>query len=372
MIRVAHVIEGMHQGGAESVVVEHVRLAAPDVRSTVFALTRGGPALEAAAAAGAETLLLGKGGARVRGLLRLTRALRERGIDVVNAHNPIGAVYGTPAARLAGVPVVLRTEHSVHYPGRGSRLYGLIEPALTAWSDRVVCVCEASRLSHASRMPRHAWRFVMIANGVGEPGAPVAPRAEVRRALDLDGVAPVALTVGSLSPQKSQDVLLRAMARAVSRVPQAVLLVAGEGPLREPLLSLHAELGLGGRVRFLGPRLDVPDLMNACDLFVLSSSREGLSITLLEAMRAHRATLATRVGGNPEAVADGVNGCIVPVGDAEAMGVALAELLGSPERLAALGEAGHARWRGEFTARRMVEQTEALYRVCLRARGCVA
>ena len=112
--------------------------------------------------------------------------------------------------------------------------------------------------------------------------------------------------------------------------------------------------------------------MNACDLFVLSSSREGLSITLLEAMRAHRATLATRVGGNPEAVADGVNGCIVPVGDAEAMGVALAELLGSPERLAALGEAGHARWRGEFTARRMVEQTEALYRVCLRARGCVA
>jgi L-malate glycosyltransferase len=368
-MRVMHVVEAMHQGGAESLVVEHVRLAAADVASTVVALNRGGPALEAAAAAGAETVVLGKGGARLSGLLRLARLMKERHIDVVNGHNPSGAMYGTFAARLAGVPVSFRTEHSIHYPGRGFRFYGPVEVALTRLAERVICVCEASRASHASRFRGLEVRFVTVLNGVDEPAAAPRPRAEVRAALGLAPGQPVALTVGSLTPQKSQDVLLRAMAAARGRAPGAVLLVAGEGRLRESLLRLHAELGLGDAVRFLGARNDVPDLMEACDLFVLSSSREGLSVTLLEAMRARRAALATDVGGNREAVADGATGRIVPVGDAARMAGALAELLGDPARLAAFGEAGHVRWRERFTARRMVGATEALYREALARRG---
>ncbi|MBK7367297.1 MAG: glycosyltransferase [Candidatus Eisenbacteria bacterium] len=120
-------------------------------------------------------------------------------------------------------------------------------------------------------------------------------------------------------------------------------------------------------MRFLGARLDVPDLMRACDLFVLSSSREGLSVTLLEAMRASRATLATAIGGNAEAVADGVNGRIVPGRD-RPFGAALAEMLADRAALTAWGEAGHRRWRELFTAERMVGTTEDLYRKVL-ARG---
>ena len=371
-MRVAHVIEAMHQGGAESLVIEHVRLAGADVRSHVFALNRGGPALEQVAVLGADTRLLGKGAARAQGLLALARELREKRIDVVNAHNPIGAVYGTLAARMAGVPVVVRTEHSIHYPGRGGRFYALLEPWLTSLSDRVICVCEASRASHVARLAAHERRFVTVLNGIADepPRAAGAPdRDAVRAALGVAPGEPLALTVGSLTVQKSQDVMLRGMAVALKRVPNATLLVAGEGALREPLLALHAELGLGERVRFLGPRLDVAELMRACDLFVLSSSREGLSVTLLEAMRASRATLATAIGGNPEAVADGVNGRIVPGGDPDAFGAALAELLGDPAALARLGAAGRARWEERFTAERMVRRTEELYREALGARG---
>jgi glycosyltransferase involved in cell wall biosynthesis len=369
VIRVAHVVEAMHQGGAESLVVEHVRRAAPDVRSTVVALNRGGPALDAAAAAGAETLLLGKGGARLAGLWRLAGALRARRIDVVHAHNPVGAFYGTVAGRLAGVPVVVRTEHSIHYPGRGSRAYALVEDAITGWSDAVIAVCEAARESHASRLPRHARRFRTVLNGIAAPETPPRPRDVVRTSLGVAPGQPLALAVGSLTPQKSQDLLLRAMARARAAVPGAVLLVAGEGRLRSELEALHASLGLGDAVRFLGPRLDVPDLMEACDLFVLSSSREGLSVTLLEAMRAGRPTLATRVGGNPEAVADGVTGRIVPAGDDAAMGEALAAMLADPDALRRMGDAGRARWREHFTAGRMVREVEAVYREALAARG---
>lgn len=370
MIRVAHVVEAMHQGGAESLVIEHVRLAAPDVHSTVIALNRGGPALEAAGAGGAETLLLRKGGAKAQGLLRLARELRDRRIDVVNAHNPIGAVYGTLAARMAGVPVVVRTEHSIHYPGRGGRLYGLVEPWLTGLSDRVICVCEASRASHVSRLGNHERRFVTILNGIAADETGAGPdRDRVRESLGVAPGEPLALTVGSLTVQKSQDVMLRGMAVALERVPNATLLIAGEGRLRDELLALHAQLGLGDRVRFLGARLDVPDLMRACDLFVLSSSREGLSVTLLEAMRAGKATLATAIGGNPEAVADGVNGRIVPGGDPDAFGAALAGMLGDGAALAAYGAAGERRWRERFTAERMVGTTEQLYRTVLAERN---
>ena len=366
-MKVMHVIEAMHTGGAESLVVEHVRGAAPDVRSTVVALNRGGPALEAATAAGAATLLLSKGGARAAALARLAREMRARAIDVVNGHNPTGALYGTLAARLAGVPVVVRTEHSIHYPGRGFPGYRPLELLLTALSDRVIAVCEAARASHASRHRFASARFVTVLNGIGE-APPTRPRDEVRRELGIAPGTPVALTVGSLTPQKSQDVLLRAMAAAAPRAPGAVLLVAGEGRLREALLRLHAQLGLGERVHFLGARTDVAELMPACDLFVLSSSREGLSITLLEAMRAGRAALATDVGGNREAVADGATGRIVPVGDVARMADALVELLGAPERREEFGAAARARWRERFTARAMVERTEALYREALAER----
>ena len=367
-MNVMHVIEAMHQGGAESLVVEHVRLAAPGVTSTVVALNRGGPALDDVRASGAATHLLGKGGARAAAIGTLVRLMRERRIDVVNGHNPTGALYGTLAARLAGVPVVVRTEHSIHYPGRGFRFYGPVEAAITAMSDRVICVCEASRASHAGRYRWAEARFVTVLNGISETVVAPRPRAEVRAALGVGPDTPVALTVGSLTPQKSQDVLLRAMAAAAPRVPDAVLFIAGEGRLRERLLALHAELGLGGRVRFLGARTDVPDLMEACDLFVLSSSREGLSVTLLEAMRARRATLATDVGGNREAVDDGVTGRIVPVGDVARTADALAGLLHDRGRMAALGEAGHARWRERFTAGEMVRRTEALYAAALAGR----
>lgn len=362
-LAVLHVVEAMHQGGAESLVVEHVRHAGPGVETVVCALNRGGPALEAAQAAGAQVVLLGKGGRRLAALGSLRRLVRERRIDVVNGHNPTGALYATIAGRLAGVPVVVRTEHSIHYPGRGFRGYGPVEALLTAFTQRVICVCEAARASHVTRLGWARRRFVTILNGVSAVAS--RPRESVRAEL---GAAPgerIVLTVGSLTPQKSQDVLLEGFARAVRRVPGARLWIAGEGRLESALRARCEALGLAASVRFLGARRDAADLMAACDLFALSSSREGLSVTLLEAMRASRAAVATDVGGNREAVADGVTGRIVPSGDAAAFGDALAELLADPARLAALGDAGGARWRERFTAERMVRETEQLYRTAL-------
>jgi glycosyltransferase involved in cell wall biosynthesis len=305
--------------------------------------------------------MLGKGGSRAAGLVRLARLLRRERVDVVNGHNPTGGLYGALAGAAAGVPVVIRTEHSFHYRGRHSAAYPVLEVVSTLLARRVVCVCEAVLLSHVRRLPWAAGRFVTVANGVS-PAPHIRPRDAVRTGLGLGPDHRVALTIGSLTPQKAQHVLLDGFAAAAARRPEALLLVAGEGPRRSELEARAADLGLGDRVRFLGARLDAPELLEACDVFALSSVREGLSITLLEAMRAGRPCIATRVGGNPEAIEDGVSGLIVPAEDPARLAEALGELFDDPERAARLGAAGRARWAARFTAERMVRETEALYR----------
>lgn len=356
----------MTTGGAESLILEHIRHAGPDVETVVCALNRSGPAFESARALGAPCVLLDKSGNQLRGVRRLASLIREQRIDVVNGHNPTGAIYGTFAGRLAGVRAIVRTEHSIHYPGRHSGAYGgVIEPLLTIQAGAVICICEASRESHARRLRWAERKFVTILNGISA-APPSLGRARARQSLGLAESAPVALNVGSLTKQKAQHVLVDAFADVVRRVPGATLLIAGDGPLREKLVARASERGVAAAVRFLGGRTDVPDLMDAADVFVLSSEREGLSVTLLEAMRCGRAAVATRIGGNPEAVADGETGVIVPVGEAAPLADAIATLLADPARRERLGEAGRERWRRCFTAERMVRETEAVYSRILR------
>lgn len=363
-MRVMHVIEAMHQGGAESLVVEHARLAAPGVETFVCALNRGGPALEAARAAGAGTEVLGSAGlARV---FALARRMREARIEVVNGHNPTGGLYGALAARLAGVRTVLRTEHSFHFAGRHSRLYPALERVSTALTGRVICVCEAVRASHTPRLGGDPGRFVVILNGVAGAAA-VRPAGETRRALGLADDIPLLLTVGSLTKQKAQHDLVEAM--ALGPLAGAHLWIAGEGPLRADLERRRESLGLGARVTLLGARGDVGDLLEACDVFVLPSVREGLSVTLLEAMRASRPAVATRVGGNAEAVLDGVTGAVVPAGAPAALAAATGALLGDLERRTVFGRAGRMRWAELFSAERMVRETETLYLALLSHRA---
>ncbi len=274
-------------------------------------------------------------------------------------------------ARLAGVPVVVRTEHSLHYPGRHSALYPLLERLATVLTRRVVCVCRAVLESHVRRLPWATRRFVTVANGIAS--APhTRPREEVRAALGLEPAAAVVLTVGSLTRQKAQHVLIEAFALAARTRPAARLLVAGEGPLRPALEARIAALGAGRSVTLLGPRADVAELMVAGDVFALSSVREGLSVTLLEAMRAGRAAVVTDIGGCAEAVEDGVTGRVTPVDDVAALAAALGELLDDAPRRAAMGAAARARWEQRFTAERMVRETEAVYREALAETGHAA
>jgi len=360
-MKILHVIDSMGRGGAEWLLVEQIRLAAPDVESWVVAVNRGGAALDAARTHGAKVMVLDKGPRRWECVRRLARLMRDESIDVVNGHNPVGGLYAALAALSARGTVVFRTEHSVHYRGRHSIVYPLLEAGSTALTRRVVCGCQAILESHVRRMPWAARRFVTVTYGISS-----APHTRARDLLREElGVGPrdrVALTIGRLAPAKSHTTMIEAFATVAARVPEAVLLIVGEGPLRPELEAEVARRGLSGRVRLLGVGGESAELVKACDLFVLSSVREGLPVSILEAMRAGRAVVATDVGGTGEAVAEGVTGRLVPARDPAALAVALGDLLGDPERLERFGVEARRRWEQRFTAERMVGETEALYR----------
>jgi glycosyltransferase involved in cell wall biosynthesis len=202
-----------------------------------------------------------------------------------------------------------------------------------------------------------AAKLRVVRNGV-DPGRFEQPVAHVFRS-ELAGNTgrPIVLTVARLAPQKGLEFLLRAAAM----LPEATFVIAGDGPARSILAAQAESAGLADRVRFLGSRRDVPDLLAACDVFVLPSLIEGLPLSVLEAMAAARPVVATRVPGTDETVVDGETGMLVPPRDPEALAHAIRSVLSDPERASRFGSAGRARVLGDFSTRRMVSAVEQQY-----------
>jgi glycosyltransferase involved in cell wall biosynthesis len=165
---------------------------------------------------------------------------------------------------------------------------------------------------------------------------------------------------------KAHDCLLKSLALVKQRGLDTTMLIAGDGPERDALERLAAELGLGpDRLRFLGFRSDVGDLLNAADFFVLPSRTEGLPLSLLEAMAFRLPVVVTPVGGIPEVITDGRHGALVPVDDPERLSQAIAELVSDPARRASLGAAAYDHARSHFSFEAMLQEYEDLYRQVL-------
>ena len=209
-----------------------------------------------------------------------------------------------------------------------------------------------------------AGRVEVIENGIDlsrYDSAAGGGRIALRRRLDLDPERRYIATVARFHPVKDHAMLLHAYARAAAVRPEVDLLLAGDGPLRGELESLVHRLGIEGRVRFLGVRADVPDLLRAVDGFALTSVSEAASLTLLEAMASRLPVVVTAVGGNPEIVRDGVEGLLIPRGDAEAATAAFLRILDDPAAAARMGEAGRARVEERYQLSRTIDAYGRLY-----------
>ncbi len=303
---------------------------------------------------------------------RLAALFRHRRTDVAHLFLFTASLWGGFAARLARVPAVIATERNVDHLELRNRFADVLLFRLAArlFHDRMLGNSEqvTRYLGRALKIPpRH---LATVYNGLDtEEVRPRRGRGEVRAALGVEGECPVILMVGRLARQKNYPFFLRAMAHLRETNPDLTGLVAGQGPLEAELQSLVGTLGLAEVVHFLGPRDDIPDLMVAADLVVLTSDWEGFPNTLLEAMWLRRPVVATDVGGCREVVADGETGYLIEPDDGAAFVAAGQRLLDDPNLRERMGANGHQRVLDQFSAERLVASTLEQYRLVLRARG---
>jgi glycosyltransferase involved in cell wall biosynthesis len=348
-LRIVHVVSSLGSGGMEHLVLRLAAAQRARGHDARVVAVRDGALRAHARARGVPAYVL----ERTR---RTTRALRGAAClallapDVVHAHNTTALHYAALGKLVSGARLVL-TEHGQVYRSPHAVEWYLTDAATAVSSNT------AERCAARAELPE----VVVLANGVADEPASHS-RAEVRAALRLRENEVVAVHVARVVPLKAHDVILRAMAMLAEQRTPIVVLFVGDGPARADMEHLAAKLGLAGKVRFLGHRDDVPDLLGASDLFLLPSRAEGLPVAVLEAMAKSLPVVATPVGGVPEVCTHEREALFVPVDDPMMLADAMAELVRDPLLRSRLGSAGRTRAMREFSFDGMVTGYEDVYR----------
>jgi sugar transferase (PEP-CTERM/EpsH1 system associated) len=360
--RIVQVVPSLRVGGLENVVVRLVEHLTPLAEQAVVTPAGTGP-LADRVPVGVPVFPLGETRRPDRwNALRMARLFRKLRPDIVHTRNwtCIDAIIG---ARLAGVPVVIQGEHGREAadPEGRNRRRQQVRRFLSPFITEFVAVSRdlARWLIEEVRVPGRKVRTIY--NGVDTERYVPGDRAAARRALGIPPDWTVAGTVGRLDPVKDQAGLVRAFAQ-VGNKGRSALVIAGDGPSRRQLEAVVSELAIGDRVRLLGERDDVPMILRALDIFVLSSIGEGISNAILEAMATGLPVIATRVGGNSELVRDGLTGRLIEPRSPEALAEALAAYVDDPVLARAHGAAGRERAEREFGLERMRAGYTTLYR----------
>ncbi len=305
-----------------------------------------------------------------RGPLRLGRVraiaahLKRGRFDVAYSLQGTSSVWGTISARLAGTRCVFagfRGQACVG--GLSRRVLGVLGRKVTGWIVNAACV----RDHIVGTMGADPQKVHIVPNGI----APASyesqlSRAEARRLFDLPDDSVAVGMVANLRPVKNHHMFLRVARRVVQTRPGVVFLAAGDGPMRAELESTASEYGLADRVRFLGRLKNVPDLLAACDLAMLTSVTEGLPNTVAEAQGASLPCVSTANGGAKEVILPGRTGFIVPVDDDVAMADRLVQLIDDPSARSEMGLRAAERIRQQFSpemlGRRLIDLFERAMR----------
>jgi glycosyltransferase involved in cell wall biosynthesis len=353
-LRVVQVVLSLAPGGTERLVLELVRRTRAYCDSLVCCLDEEGAWAADLKSEGVPVISL----ARREGFQpslgwRIASLVRRHCATVLHCHHYTPFVYGRIAAALTGAGLVF-TEHGRLSDSRPSVKRRIVNPVLGRLGGAIFAVSGQLR-EHMLAEGLPASRVSVIRNGI-DPGPPptAAARCLARRALGLPNDALIVGTAARLDTVKDLGTLLAAFGHLRNSVTSAHLVVLGEGPERQALASQSVALGLNGCVLFAGYRHDIRELLPGMDIFVNSSTSEGISLTILEAMAAALPVVATAVGGTPEVVISNETGLLVPARDPYRLAAALLELSASPERRNAFGGQSRKRVLEYFTIDRMV------------------
>lgn len=297
-----------------------------------------------------------------KALVEVARRLRELRPDLISTHSAKAGWLGRTVGRALGIPTLF-TAHGWAFtegiPELQRRFYIGVERLTATLATRVITVSDYDHNLALEHRIAPANKIVTVHNGVHDVDRQHRARQEAA------GMPVRLITVARFEPPKDHLLLLRSLASLRDRA--WLLTIVGDGPLMSASQRLAAELGILERVRFLGLRKNVGELLAESHAFVLVTNWEGFPRSILEAMRAGLPVIATRVGGIPESVKEGVTGYLVPRGDQPTLTERLARVMDRPDLRAELGANGRARYEAEFTFERLLANTQAVYRDVLGA-----
>ena len=364
-IRITHLAENLERGGLERVVVDLVLTQAAQGHAVqlICLFNEGQLAKELTSAGIRVTACHKRAGWDWKAIGKIRNLLRSHQSQVLHTHNPIPHYYGVLASMsLSGLGVV-NTRHGMGNAPFHFRRELLYRLAMMR-TDAVAMVCEPARKGFVGHGIVPRGKAHVVPNGIRLNAfmlQSMAYRERLLQELGLPGDAFVIGNVARLNPVKDHATLLHSFAQVLTDIPNAVLVIVGGGRLYDELQALAKQLGVAEKVHFLGDRDDVKELLPGFDLFVLSSTTEGYSISLVEASASGLPIVATNVGGNPEIVRPGVNGFLATPGDADSLAGAVLRLARDSELRRALGKAGRAWAEANATLEVMAQRYHALY-----------
>ncbi len=291
--------------------------------------------------------------------------IRERP-DMVHTHTSKAGILGRWAAWLARVPIIVHTAHGHvfygHFGPLASGFFVLLERFMALITDRMIALTQGERNDYVTFSVFRPDRILTIHSGV-DIDHYMSARVNVeekKESLEISTKGPVVGTVGWLLSIKGPMYLLKAMGKVWQDYPEATLVFVGKGDLEAELRAKALQMDVSDRVKFMGWRDDIPEIMKILDVFVLPSLNEGMGRVLVEAMASGRPVVASRVGGIPDLVKHGENGFLVEPGDENGLSAAIKKLLADKIMRNQMGQKGRIMAR-EFSVENMIEKIDVLY-----------
>jgi sugar transferase (PEP-CTERM/EpsH1 system associated) len=369
-IRIMHVVESLAVGGAERVVVEMVNRASNRFSPFICCFTDIGLLAQSLTRDSASVFCMHKKEGNDYSIpFRLAKLLKDQNISVLQSHGWNTFCESALAAKIARVPAFVHIDHGrVLAPAvptlkqrTKARIRRLVERTLCAGTDQIVAVSEDLKHLIATDFGIKQNAIKVIINGVDVAEESPLEARRLRASCNGSSEKLLLCSVGRLAPVKDHKTLLNAMNEVRSAIPDARLVILGDGPEREALTQHALNLGLQRSVDFLGDVGDVTSWLHKSDVFVQSSLFEGTSIAILEAMASGLPVIATSVGGNLALLKNEINGILVPPANPHLLAEQIIRLSKDRELRLHLGEEAHRNVKCNFSADQHIRTFENLY-----------